>query len=83
MGALGLPPFHVMGLAGLFWLPMSSGLTAAVFKPYDTPTVPSAETVLKGLRANKCRTSLVVPIFIEVYLPDQAGVRTQLSYSRT
>ncbi|KAG8854181.1 hypothetical protein FRB96_007737 [Tulasnella sp. 330] len=74
-GAFSLPPFHIMGVFGLMYGPLGSGLISSVFKPYGPPIAPSPDAVLHGLRATKSDMTLVVPTFLEMWSDDEEAVK--------
>ncbi|GJE92597.1 acetyl-CoA synthetase-like protein [Phanerochaete sordida] len=79
--ALGLPPFHTMGLVQHVLYPLLSARAAACFalRHPAPPVVPHARNVLDVARACKCDGVFAVPAMLEAWAREPASV----AYLRT
>ena len=82
IGAMGLPPFHALGMITQLYLPLASLITAVVYPPQAVtnrravPLVPTSDNILANVRRTHCKVMLVVPTFLEQWAASTEAVES-------
>ena len=82
IGAMGLPPFHAMGVVMQLYFPLAFLVTAAVPPPLAidntrmAPMVPTSDNILDGVRRTHCNVLMTVPTFLGQWAASADAVNT-------
>ncbi|KIJ62360.1 hypothetical protein HYDPIDRAFT_114897 [Hydnomerulius pinastri MD-312] len=73
LGAMSLPPFHVLGVVMQLYVPFSGVITAAIYPPRSfadprvAPVIPTGDNILEALQETNSSVLVSVPAFLEEY----------------
>ncbi|KAF8520979.1 acetyl-CoA synthetase-like protein [Gautieria morchelliformis] len=69
-----LPMFHGMGVSTLLWTVLLHGVILGCFEPILPPTIPTPESVLKGIINTNSDIVFCVPSFVEHWTQDPNNI---------